>query len=124
MKGDEKQTLVIRKQAVGEAIAEHGISLGKEKLIRYPRYYRDQFAIIHRVIQQYPISINSVLTKCVTEKLYSAINFRDIAYHLHTTNHQPVQELESLYSNPAKHSNIVASTRSLNTYTSILGGRV
>ncbi|MGA9287427.1 MAG: IS21 family transposase [Anaerobacillus sp.] len=162
VKGEEKQTLVIRKQAVGEPIAEHAISLGKGKLIqnrnhtrdrskgieefkqrlisffenqnqaaayfdemshRYPRYRRDQFAIIHRVIQQYPTSINSVMTKCVVEKLYSANEFRDIAYHLHTTIHQPVQEMESLYSNPVKHSNIVASTRSLNTYTSILGGR-
>ncbi|RFU69981.1 IS21 family transposase [Peribacillus saganii] len=162
VKGAEQQTLVIRKQAEGEIIAEHGISLEKGKLIqnrnhtrdrskgieefkqrliyffedqkqaaayfdeisqRYPRYLRDQFAIIHQVIKKYPAFINMAMTKCTTERLYSANDFRDIVYHLHTSNNQPVQEIEALYSKSAKHSNIKASTRSLNMYISILGGR-
>lgn len=91
---------------------------------RYRRYRRDQFAIIHRVIQRYPSFIDSAISKCMTDRLFSANDFRDLAHHLHTTNHQPVQEIESHYSNLAKHTNIKASTRSLNTYTRILGGRV
>ncbi|MEC1895239.1 IS21 family transposase [Cytobacillus firmus] len=162
VKGREQQTLVIRKQAEGEIIAEHDISVEKGKLIQnrnhtrdrskgieefkqrlissfedqkqaaayfdkiskeYPRYRRDQFAIIQQVVQKYPAFIDSVMTKCMTEKLVSANDFRDIAHHLYTSNQQPVQEIESLSAKPAKHSSIKASTRSLNTYTSILGGR-
>ncbi|MEL3961093.1 IS21 family transposase [Lysinibacillus endophyticus] len=162
VKGREQQTLVIRKQAEGEIIAEHGISVEKGKLIQnrnhtrdrskgieefkrrlissfedqkqaaayfdkiskeYPRYRRDQFTIIQQVIQKYPAFIDSVMTKCMTEKLFSANDFRDIAHHLYTSNQQPVQEIGSLSAKPAKHSSIKASTRSLNTYTSILGGR-
>lgn len=39
---------------------------------RYPRYRRDQFAIIHRVIQQYPALIDTVMTKCMTEGGYGS----------------------------------------------------
>ena len=90
---------------------------------RYPRYRRDQFAIIHKVIQQYPALIDTVMTKCMTEKLYNANDFRDIAHHLDTLSDEPIKEVQSFYANPAKHSHIKASTRSLNAYTSILGGR-
>lgn len=160
--GDEQQTLIIRKQAGSEIIAEHSISFEKGKLIqnrnhtrdrskgveefkqrlisffedqtqaaayfdeisqRYPRYRRDQFAIIHKVIQQYPILIDIVMTKCVTERLYNANDFRDIAHHIDTLRHEQVKDVKSFHTNPAKHSHIKTSTRSLNAYTSILGGR-
>lgn len=160
--GDEQQTLVIRKEANGEIIAEHIISSEKGKLIqnrhhtrdrskgveelkqrlisyfedptqaaayfdeisqRYPRYRRDQFTIIHKVIQQYPALIDTVLTKCMTERLYNANDFRDIAYHLDTLRDEPIKEVQSFYTNPPKHSHIKVSARSLNAYTSILGGR-
>jgi len=159
---DEQQTLMIRKEANGEIIAEHIISLEKGKLIqnrhhtrdrskgveelkqrlisyfenqtqasayldeisqRYPRYRRDQFAIIYKVIQQYPALIDTVMTKCMTEKLYNANDFRDIVHHLDTLRDEPVIEVQSYYANPAKHPHIKASTRSLNAYTSILGGQ-
>lgn len=159
---DEQQTLVIRKEANGEIITEHFVSLEKGKLIqnrhhtrdrskgveelkqrlisyfedqtqaaayfdeisqKYPRYRRDQFAIIYKVIQQYPALIDTVMTKCMTEKLYNANEFRDIAHHLDTLRDEPVKEVQSFYANPAKHPHIKASTRSLNVYTSILGGR-
>ncbi|WP_299095718.1 IS21 family transposase [uncultured Metabacillus sp.] len=90
---------------------------------RYPRYRRDQFAIIYKVIQQYPALIDLILTKCMTEKLYNANDFRDIAHHLDTLRDEPVQGVQSFYKSPPKHSHIKASTRSLNAYTSILGGR-
>jgi len=90
---------------------------------RYPRYRRDQFAIIHKVIQQYPALIDIVMTKCMTEKLYNANDFRDIAHHLDTLSDEPIKEVQSFYPNSAKHSHIKASIRSLNAYTSILGGR-
>ncbi|WP_110927350.1 IS21 family transposase [Bacillus massiliglaciei] len=162
VEGDEQQTLVIRRQAEGEIIAEHRISLEKGKLIqnrhhtrdrskgieefkkrlisffedqtqaatyfneisqRYPRYRRDQFAIIQQVIEQYPALIDSVMTKCMTEKMFSANDFRDIAHHIDTMTHEQVTEVELLNTGSAKHSNIKVSTRSLTAYTSFLGGR-
>jgi hypothetical protein len=90
---------------------------------KYPRYRRDQFAIIYKVIQQYPALIDTVMAKCMTEKLFNANDFRDIAHHLDTLCDEPVKEVQSFYANPAKHTHIKASTRSLNAYTSILGGR-
>ncbi|MDF1511764.1 IS21 family transposase, partial [Robertmurraya sp. DFI.2.37] len=33
---------------------------------RYPRYRRDQFSIIYKVIQQYPALMDIVMTKCMT----------------------------------------------------------
>ncbi|MDF1512149.1 IS21 family transposase, partial [Robertmurraya sp. DFI.2.37] len=75
------------------------------------------------VIQQYPALMDIVMTKCMTEKLYNANDFRDIAHHLDTLRDEPVIEVQSIYAHSAKHSDIKASTRSLNAYTSILGGR-
>ncbi|WP_197205645.1 IS21 family transposase [Cytobacillus firmus] len=162
VKEENQKTLVIRREANGEVIAEHVISSEKGKLIqnrhhtrdrskgikelkqrlmslfedqaqaaayldevsqRYPRYHRDQFAIIYKVIQQYPALVDSVLTKCMAEKLYNANDFRDIAHHLDTLQDEPAEEVKFYYKSSLKHSHIKASTRSLNTYTSILGGR-
>ncbi|PPA68454.1 IS21 family transposase [Jeotgalibacillus proteolyticus] len=162
VKDEDYQTLVIRREAKGDVIAEHMISLEKGKLIqnrhhtrdrskgveefkqhlisyfedqiqattyldeisqRYPRYRRDQFVIINKIIQRYPALIDTVLTKCLTEKLYNANDFRDIAHHLDTLRDGPNEEVQSLHTILPKHSHIKASTRSLNAYTSILGGR-
>ncbi|MCM3246790.1 IS21 family transposase, partial [Cytobacillus oceanisediminis] len=162
VKGEDQKTLVIRREAKGEVIAEHIVSSEKGKLIqnrhhtrdrskglkefkqrlisnfedqvqatayldeislRYPRYRRDQFAIINKVIQQYPALIDTILSKCMTEKLYNANDFRDIAHHLDTLPDEPVEEVQSFYTSSPTHSHIKASTRSLNAYTSILGGR-
>lgn len=90
---------------------------------RYPRYRRDQFTIIHKVSQQYPAIIDTVLAKCTTEKLYNANDFRDIAHHLDALRDEPIEEAQSFYTSPPNHSHLKASTRSLNAYTSILGGR-
>ena len=90
---------------------------------RYPRYRRDQFMIIYKVIQQYPDLIDTVLTKCTTEKLYNANDFRDISHHLDALRDEPIEEIQSFYMSPPKHSHIKASIRSLDAYTSILGGR-
>ncbi len=59
----------------------------------------------------------------MTEKLYNANDFRDIAHHLNTLQVEPAEDVQSFYTNSLKHSHIKASTRSLNAYTSILGGR-
>nr|BAD18152.1 transposase A of IS643 [Halalkalibacterium halodurans] len=162
VKDEDQKTLVIRREAKGEVIAEHLVSSEKGKLIqnrhhtrdrskgveelkqrlvscfedqgqaaayldeisqRYPRYRRDQFAIIYKIIQQYPAFIDTVLTKCMAEKLYHANDFRDIAHHLHTLRDEPIEEGQPFYTSSPKHSHIKASTRSLLAYTSILGGR-
>ena len=90
---------------------------------RYPRYRRDQFAIISKVIQQYPLLIDTVLTKCRVEKLYNANDFRDIAHHLDTLRDESIEKVESFRSSLTNHSHIKAPTRSLQAYTSILGGK-
>ncbi|VXB70822.1 transposase [Bacillus sp. 349Y] len=157
-------TLVIRREAQGEIIAEHLISVEKGKLIqnrhhtrdrskdveelkkrilarfknqnqaatyldeitqRYPRYRRDQFTIMYKAIQQHPTTIDAILNKCVSEKLYSANDFRDVADHLDTIQNEPARELtDFISSGPPQHSDIKASSRSLDAYTNILGGRV
>ncbi|MGD7007033.1 IS21 family transposase [Metabacillus sp. 84] len=90
---------------------------------RYPRYRRDQFAIINEVIQKYPANMDAVMTKCMAERLFSANNFRDMAHHHHSSSHEPVEEIKSLHTHSTRHFSIKASARSLNTYTSILEGR-
>ena len=75
------------------------------------------------MIQQYPLLIDTVLTKCRVEKLYSANDFRDIAHHLDTLRDELIEEVESFRSSPINHSHIKAPTRSLQAYTSILGGK-
>jgi len=60
----------------------------------------------------------------MTEKLYNANDFRDITHHFDTLRDEPIKEVQPSYTNSAKHSHIKATTRSLNAYTSILGGQV
>ncbi|MGD7007311.1 IS21 family transposase [Metabacillus sp. 84] len=90
---------------------------------RYPRYRREHFSIIHEVIQKYSASIDAVMTKCMTEGLYSGNDFRDMAHHYHLSSHAPGHEINSHEAHSTRHSGIKASARSLNTYTSILEGR-
>lgn len=90
---------------------------------RYPRYRRDQLAIMERVVQQYPASIDAVLARCMAEKLYSANHFRDVARHLQRSEH-PVAPKPTLTDVPSViPTGMTASTRALHTYTKILGGR-
>lgn len=87
----------------------------------YPRYRRDQLATLQKATMDYPAVIDDVLIKCVNEKLLSANDFRDVAKFL---------SLELQNSNdipPEKHIqkkyvNIEVETRSISTYTDILGG--
>jgi hypothetical protein len=53
-----------------------------------------------------PSIIDTVMAKCMTEKLYNANDFRDIAHHLDTLREEPVKEVQSFYANPAKHPHI------------------
>lgn len=160
--GEEQPTLVIRKEASGEVLAEHRVCLDKGTLIqnrhhtrdrsqgveawkqrllssfedrvqaamyleeisqRYPRYRRDQFAILQQVVHEHPTLIDRVMAKCVTENLYHANDFRDIAYHLHALGKESLQEAPVVPTLPPTRAPIQASTRSLDAYTSILGGR-
>jgi hypothetical protein len=61
------------------------------------------------VIQQYPALIDTVMAKCMTDKLYNANDFRDIAHHLDTLRDELVKEEQSFYANPAKHPHIKAT---------------
>jgi transposase len=93
-----------------------------EICLRYPRYRRDQFAIILNAIQKEPMWIEAALAKCVQDKLYSANDFRDIVHHLKTLPVDSTQKSEKPTLEQSSKASIIVTTRSLDTYTSILGG--
>lgn len=101
---------------------ERAASYLHEICLRYPRYRRDQLTIIHRVIQQNPLWIEAGLTKCMKENLYSANDFRDVVRHLKAIDTESTQKMENSLTNHSVKAGIMVSTRSLGTYTSILGG--
>ena len=90
-------------------------------LAEYPRYKRDQLSIIHKTTNDYPGFIDQTLIKCVEEHFTSANDFHDIAKYISTIHGKelPVPPLES---NRLKTRNIKVETRSISTYTDILGG--
>lgn len=94
-----------------------------EICLKYTRYRRDQLTILQAVIKNEPEWINEALQKCLTEKLYSANDFRDVVNHLKKVNTRSLPTTqESVPVRKAK-TKMDVSTRSLNAYTSILGGR-
>lgn len=89
---------------------------------KFPRYKREQLAIIENVIHDYGPQLDQSLEKCTQEKLYSANDFRDVARYL-SSNTSPIAE--SRVHSIGKHvSDIQVNTRPLSTYVSILRGGV
>ena len=92
----------------------------KEILKRYPRYRRDQLLILLKVAEEYPTYLEAALTKSIDEQLYSANDFRDVVAYLVKEELDSSVEIHS--SSPKTIPKITISTRSMNTYTTILGG--
>jgi len=92
----------------------------KEICVRYPRYRRDQLLILLKIAEEHPTFLNAALTKCIEEKLYSANDFRDIVTYL--VKKKLVQQQEIEIQSPNTIPKIEVSTRSMDTYTNILGG--
>ncbi|WP_156847971.1 IS21 family transposase [Marinococcus halotolerans] len=116
--GELEQQLVSRFQHPPKAAAYL-----EEIRQRYPRYRRDQLAIMDRVVQQYPAFIDAALARCMAENLYSANHFRDVARYLQRSEHSVAPELTAAAVPPVIPVGMTASTRALHTYTKILGGQ-
>ena len=113
----------LKQQLVGHFTDEEKATNYLEELCKkFPRYKRDQLAIIQDVIHDYGAQLDQSLEKCTQEKLYSANDFRDVARYLSANTSQIA---ESRVPSIRKHvSDIQVSTRPLSTYVSILRGDV
>lgn len=90
---------------------------------RYKRYRRDQLEILLSVIKSDTNFIHQALSICTKEQLFSANEFRDVVNYLKkVTNIEDISNNEVTDSTVSEY-NYEVTTRSLSTYTSILGGR-
>ena len=89
---------------------------------QYPRYHRDQLLILLRVAEKHPTYLEKALTKSIAEQLYSANEFRDIVDYLVKEDLDSSVEIHN--SLPKTIPKIAISTRSMDTYTTILGGTI
>nr|WP_186673027.1 IS21 family transposase [Sporosarcina sp. BP05] len=89
----------------------------------YPRYKRDQLGIFHKATVDYVAFIDRALQKCVDEHLMSANDFTDVAKYLSTMTNEE-QLIQGSKSVKSRSYNIQVGTRSISTYTDILGGVV
>lgn len=92
-----------------------------ELLEKYPRYKRDQLGILHKATVDYVAFLDDTLVKCVNEKLMSANDFHDVAKYLSATSTQEesIKTAKPIQSEPY---NIQVETRSVDSYTHLLGG--
>jgi len=89
----------------------------------YNRYRRDQLSILLSVIKSEPQWISQALQKCMDENLYSANDFRDVVNYLKKSSTNSVMDIKKNTVVPTSNMKLKVTTRSLSTYTSILGGR-
>ncbi len=89
---------------------------------RYPRYRRDQLLILLKVAENNPAYLEAALTKSIREQLYSANDFRDIVEYLVKEDLDSSGEIPS--GPPKTIPKIPVSMRSMDTYTTILGGPI
>ncbi|MGO4890686.1 transposase, partial [Anaerobacillus sp. MEB173] len=90
---------------------------------RYNRYRRDQLTLIFSVIKRDSALINQALSICIREKLFSANDFRDVVNYLKNSTPSIERAGESISASTSDHK-FEVTTRSLNIYTSILGGQI
>ena len=87
----------------------------------HKRYARDQFIVLEKAIEEYPEQREAALDKCISERLWSTNDFRDIAAYL--ANHSEPASFHHLpEERRSSASQITVSTRSLNEYVKLLGG--
>ena len=87
----------------------------------YPRYKRDQLAILQKATMDYAAFIDKALQKCMNDHLISANDFSDVAKYMSNT-HGKEQPIQNSKSKRSKSRNIQVDTRPISTYTEILGG--
>lgn len=104
---------------------EKAIQFIQEVGNRYPRYIRDQLQVIQHALTHFRSEIENALDVCVTDQLWSANDFRDIAQHLsriksESADNTSLVEKESNMDTPALKT--TAATREMGDYIKILGG--
>jgi hypothetical protein len=87
----------------------------------YPRYRRDQLAVLQKAVLEYPTVIDEALQKCMSEHLMSANDFTDVAKYLAAPRKEtpPVPPVKAVRSDSA---DITVEAHPMSTYTEILGG--
>jgi hypothetical protein len=87
---------------------------------RYPRYIRDQLAIIRKAQEKYDQSeLSRALAYCAERELYSANDFRDTLEFFRIEKPTiPIREV----SLPVKYSAVRAQTRDLSVYNALAEG--
>ncbi|MFT8323456.1 MAG: hypothetical protein ABF649_21580 [Bacillus sp. (in: firmicutes)] len=95
-----------------------------EVCLKYNRYRRDQLAILLSVIKKDAAFIHQALSICVKEKLFSANDFRDVVDYLKNTVHVTEATNDNIGESTLSNHKYNVTTRSLSTYTSILGGHI
>ncbi len=101
---------------------ERAASYLHEICLRYPRYRRDQLAIIQDAIQKEPKWMEAALFKCIRDRLYNANDFRDVVHHLKSLSIESTAKSNRPVLEQVNKGGILLTTRSLETYTNILGG--
>jgi transposase len=95
-----------------------------EICLKYARYRRDQLGILQTVIKNEPEWIDQALQKCISEKLYSANDFRDVVSYLKKSSEESVVAIKEAKKIPTSKTKIQVIPRSVSTYTKILRGNV
>ncbi|MPM79440.1 hypothetical protein SDC9_126473 [bioreactor metagenome] len=88
---------------------------------KYPRYKRDQLAVLQKAAAEYPTVIDDALHKCMSEHLMSANDFIDVAKYLAAPRKKtpPIPAVKAIRSDST---DITVETHPMSTYTEILGG--
>jgi len=89
---------------------------------KYHRYRRDQLAILLNLIKNNSALIDQALSVCIKEKLFSGNDFRDVVNYIHSISNVVESADEKFINSTISDYRYEVSTRSLSTYTSILGG--
>lgn len=87
----------------------------------YPRCRRDQLIALQKAVVDNSFVIDDVLRKCFRENLIRANDFRDMARFL-SLNIKDSNESAIKKYKRKNHVDIEVETRSISTYTDILGG--
>lgn len=112
-----KQSIILRFENQVDAL-----TYINEICLRYGRYRKDQLTLLQRVIKEEKEWIDQELKKCISEKLFSANDFRDVVNYLKKISMESVQLINGGTRVQSSKTKIKVTTRSLSTYTSILGG--
>jgi transposase len=93
---------------------------------KYHRYRRDQLTILLTLIKKDSALINQALSICIKEKLFSANDLRDVVNYLKISSSslESAENKISVSTSSDSDNKYEVTTRSLSTYTSILGGQV